>query len=128
MAEEQKVVLVSNREEKLGHSKKWYISLGMEGHKDAAVAYTKKHSSWIYKCYPSTLTHTANPCSLARCLHYWLYVLCDIFQLVLPPWPMYRRNPLDWQKPRPEKADTKKEGGKKKQKWILDYILVELAL
>ncbi|KAM7434530.1 Signal peptidase complex subunit 1 [Porites harrisoni] len=35
--------------------------------------------------------------------------------IVLPPWPMYRKNPLDWQKPRPEKSDTKREGGKKKK-------------
>jgi len=41
----------------------------------------------------------------------------DLFwnQIVLPPWPMYRKNPLDWQKPRPEKSDTKREGGKKKK-------------
>ncbi|KAJ7331600.1 Signal peptidase complex subunit 1 [Desmophyllum pertusum] len=36
--------------------------------------------------------------------------------LVLPPWPMYRKNALDWQKARSEKVDTKREGGKKKQK------------
>jgi len=39
-----------------------------------------------------------------------------LLQLVLPPWPMYRKHALDWQKPRPEKTDTKREGGKKKQK------------
>lgn len=42
--------------------------------------------------------------------------LYDVLQLVLPPWPMYRKHALDWQKPRPEKTDTKKGGGKKKQK------------
>jgi len=36
--------------------------------------------------------------------------------LVLPPWPMYRKHALEWQKPRPENTDTKREGGKKKQK------------
>ncbi|XP_068696666.1 signal peptidase complex subunit 1-like [Montipora capricornis] len=35
--------------------------------------------------------------------------------LVLPPWPMYRNHPLDWQRPRPEKSDTKRDGGKKRK-------------
>lgn len=30
--------------------------------------------------------------------------------LTLPPWPMYRKKPLNWRKPRKEvPADTKKE-------------------
>ncbi|XP_070561628.1 signal peptidase complex subunit 1-like [Ptychodera flava] len=34
--------------------------------------------------------------------------------LTLPPWPMYRRNPLSWQKPRAE--ENTEEDGKEKDK------------
>uniref|UniRef100_A0A1L8DUZ0 Signal peptidase complex subunit 1 n=2 Tax=Nyssomyia neivai TaxID=330878 RepID=A0A1L8DUZ0_9DIPT len=34
--------------------------------------------------------------------------------LTIPPWPMYRRKSLNWQKPRPETADDSKKKEKKK--------------
>ncbi|XP_055698828.1 signal peptidase complex subunit 1 [Phlebotomus papatasi] len=33
--------------------------------------------------------------------------------LTIPPWPLYRRKPLNWQKPR---GDSSQEEGKKKKK------------
>ncbi|EAT43985.1 AAEL004603-PA [Aedes aegypti] len=40
--------------------------------------------------------------------------------LTIPPWPIYRRKPLNWQKPRPEPqptaAGTETESAKKKKK------------
>ncbi|KAI8517317.1 PREDICTED: signal peptidase complex subunit 1-like [Branchiostoma belcheri] len=41
--------------------------------------------------------------------------------LTLPPWPIYRRHPLPWQKPRDDskevsQKESKKSGGKKKEK------------
>ncbi|XP_029205664.1 signal peptidase complex subunit 1-like [Acropora muricata] len=36
--------------------------------------------------------------------------------LVLPPWPMYRKHPLNWQRVRPERTETRRDTGKKKQK------------
>ncbi|EDO38482.1 predicted protein [Nematostella vectensis] len=40
--------------------------------------------------------------------------------VVLPPWPCFRKHPLQWQKPRPEKqnpeAKREERPGKKKQK------------
>ncbi|XP_077998455.1 signal peptidase complex subunit 1-like [Glandiceps talaboti] len=51
-----------------------------------------------------------------------MYVLAAGFLLscilTLPPWPMYRRNPLEWQKARPEEntEDDNKDKEKKQQK------------
>ncbi|XP_055851434.1 signal peptidase complex subunit 1 [Episyrphus balteatus] len=36
--------------------------------------------------------------------------------LTVPPWPIYRRRPLNWQKPRPETTTTNGEESKKKKK------------
>ena len=44
-------------------------------------------------------------------------LLYDLLQLVLPPWPFYRKHALDWQKPRPEKTNTKRGGKKKQKRW-----------
>ncbi|XP_071945647.1 signal peptidase complex subunit 1-like [Antedon mediterranea] len=35
--------------------------------------------------------------------------------LTLPPWPMFRRNPLPWQKKKEEHTDEKKDGAKEKR-------------
>ncbi|KAJ8890542.1 hypothetical protein PR048_010051 [Dryococelus australis] len=35
--------------------------------------------------------------------------------VTIPPWPMYRRKPLQWQKPRPE-GDTAEQSSKSKKK------------
>lgn len=43
------------------------------------------------------------------------FVLASL--LTIPPWPMYRRKPLNWQKPKPENdsvsGDSNKKGKKK---------------
>lgn len=59
-------------------------------------------------------------------LSYTMYVLgagCLLGCLItIPPWPMYRRNPVSWQKPKSEDASTQEsksfgtKSGKKKQK------------
>ncbi|XP_005180573.1 signal peptidase complex subunit 1 [Musca domestica] len=36
--------------------------------------------------------------------------------LTIPPWPMYRRNPLNWQKPKPEPSSGGSNGDENKQK------------
>ncbi|XP_055902090.1 signal peptidase complex subunit 1 [Eupeodes corollae] len=35
--------------------------------------------------------------------------------LTVPPWPIYRRRPLNWQKPRPEVTTNGEESKKKKK-------------
>uniref|UniRef100_A0A1L8EFC0 Signal peptidase complex subunit 1 n=2 Tax=Haematobia irritans TaxID=7368 RepID=A0A1L8EFC0_HAEIR len=47
------------------------------------------------------------------------FVLASL--LTIPPWPMFRRNPLHWQKPKPEPTSTtsgsvSEEGKQKKKK------------
>ncbi|KAM7362178.1 signal peptidase complex subunit Spase12 [Cochliomyia hominivorax] len=45
------------------------------------------------------------------------FVLASL--LTIPPWPMFRRNPLNWQKPRPESSDNgncQEENKQKKKK------------
>ncbi|XP_069691032.1 signal peptidase complex subunit 1 [Periplaneta americana] len=48
-----------------------------------------------------------------------VYILGAGFALAsivtIPPWPMYRRKPLQWQKPRPE-SDTSEQPTKSKKK------------
>ncbi|XP_037815660.1 signal peptidase complex subunit 1 [Lucilia sericata] len=41
------------------------------------------------------------------------FVLASL--LTIPPWPMFRRNPLNWQKPRPEPSDCG-NGGQEENK------------
>lgn len=46
------------------------------------------------------------------------YFLCGVLQLTLPPWPMYRRNPLTWQptvSETPETREKPQENLKKKK-------------
>ncbi|XP_065372620.1 signal peptidase complex subunit 1 [Calliphora vicina] len=42
------------------------------------------------------------------------FVLASL--LTIPPWPMFRRNPLTWQKPRPEPSDSASGQEENKQK------------
>lgn len=42
-------------------------------------------------------------------------LFCSL-QLTIPPWPMYRRNPLNWQKPKPEPSSGGSNGDENKQK------------
>ena len=68
-----------------------------------------------------------------QCIFYYYYCHLHIIihdfhksslQLVLPPWPMYRRNSLEWQKPRLEKSIEKTDSkNKKKQKsnWLVEW-------
>ncbi|EEB14979.1 conserved hypothetical protein [Pediculus humanus corporis] len=36
--------------------------------------------------------------------------------MTVPPWPMYRRKPLQWQKPRPDSDYNNESSGKSKKK------------
>ena len=38
------------------------------------------------------------------------------FQLTLPPWPIYRRSPIQWQKPRADAEPETKEAAPAKEK------------